>query len=166
LFFRLLQESNPLLVPYCDISEHTIHTAYDLFCKNMHEAGMTLNVIMHPDTARKVFKTLDPSFHLDDQVLRQTDVYKLFNSSLNIVHIFNSCPEDFVFFIPTAEYYSAFPITQDITSLPADDPRKLLLGWVIFEDIGMAIIPTGELGYSHIVCKKMKTETNTPHLVT
>jgi len=28
-----------------------------------------------------------------------------------------------------------FPIKQDITVLPADDPKKLKLGWVIYEDI-------------------------------
>lgn len=35
---------------------------------------------------------------------------------------------------------SAFPIREDITVLPADDPKKLRLGWVIKETIGMCII--------------------------
>jgi hypothetical protein len=34
----------------------------------------------------------------------------------------------------------AFPIRQDITVLPADDPKKLRLGWVIYEEVGIAII--------------------------
>ena len=29
---------------------------------------------------------------------------------------------------------------QDITVLPADDPKKLRLGWVIYEEIGIVII--------------------------
>jgi len=33
-----------------------------------------------------------------------------------------------------------FPIRQDITVLPADDPKKLRLGWVIYEEVGMVII--------------------------
>ena len=34
----------------------------------------------------------------------------------------------------------AFPIRQDITVLPADDPKKLRLGWVIFEEIGVVVM--------------------------
>ena len=39
-----------------------------------------------------------------------------------------------------AEYVDAFPIRQDITVLPADDPKKLRLGWVIYEEIGLVVI--------------------------
>jgi hypothetical protein len=34
----------------------------------------------------------------------------------------------------------AFPIRQDITVLPADDPKKLRLGWVIYEEIGIVVM--------------------------
>ena len=33
-----------------------------------------------------------------------------------------------------------FPIRDDITVLPADDPKKLRLGWVIHEEVGVVII--------------------------
>ena len=33
-----------------------------------------------------------------------------------------------------------FPIREDITVLPADDPAKLKIGWVIYEEIGMCVI--------------------------
>ncbi len=33
----------------------------------------------------------------------------------------------------------AFPVRQDITVLPADDPAKLKLGWKIYESIGSPI---------------------------
>lgn len=35
----------------------------------------------------------------------------------------------------------AYPIRQDITVLPADDPAKLRLGWVIHERLGIEILP-------------------------
>jgi len=34
----------------------------------------------------------------------------------------------------------ALPIRDDITVLPADDPKKLRLGWVVFEEAGEAVI--------------------------
>ena len=33
-----------------------------------------------------------------------------------------------------------FPIRQDITVLPADDPKKLRLGWVIYEEVGIVVM--------------------------
>jgi hypothetical protein len=32
------------------------------------------------------------------------------------------------------------PIRQDITVLPADDPKRLRLGWVVYEELGFALI--------------------------
>jgi hypothetical protein len=34
----------------------------------------------------------------------------------------------------------AFPIRQDSTVLPADDPKKMRLGWVIYEEIGIVVV--------------------------
>jgi len=31
------------------------------------------------------------------------------------------------------------PVRQDITVIPADDPKNLRLGWVIYEEIGLAV---------------------------
>lgn len=56
------------------------------------------------------------------------------------IHVSSKCPTDTVFLLAPAEYVGAFPIRQDITVLPADDPKKLRLGWVIYEEIGVVII--------------------------
>jgi hypothetical protein len=32
------------------------------------------------------------------------------------------------------------PVRQDITVLPADDPKRLRLGWVVYEELGFALI--------------------------
>lgn len=56
------------------------------------------------------------------------------------IHVSSRCPVAVVFLLAPAEYVGAFPIRQDITVLPADDPKKLRLGWVIYEEIGIVII--------------------------
>lgn len=35
---------------------------------------------------------------------------------------------------------NSFPIRDDITVLPADDPKKLRLGWVIHEEVGYVAV--------------------------
>lgn len=40
------------------------------------------------------------------------------------------------------EFVGVMPIVQDIEVMPADEPRRLLLGWVISEIIGLAILNT------------------------
>jgi len=56
------------------------------------------------------------------------------------IHVSSKCPTTTVFLLAPAEYVGAFPIRQDITVLPADDPKKLRLGWVIYEEVGVVII--------------------------
>ena len=45
-----------------------------------------------------------------------------------------------VLVVSSPETVGAFPIRQDITVLPADDPKKLRLGWVIYEEVGIVVI--------------------------
>jgi len=56
------------------------------------------------------------------------------------IHVSSKMPTALVLLLAPAEYVGAFPIRQDITVLPADDPKKLRLGWVIYEEIGIVII--------------------------
>jgi len=56
------------------------------------------------------------------------------------VHISSRMPNNRVLIIASPENVGAFPIRQDITVLPADDPKKLRLGWVIYEEIGIVVI--------------------------
>jgi hypothetical protein len=58
------------------------------------------------------------------------------------IHVSSKMPQTTVMLLAPADYVGAFPIRQDITVIPADDPRKLRLGWVIFEEIGIVIINT------------------------
>ena len=45
-----------------------------------------------------------------------------------------------VLVVVSPDTVGAFPIRQDITVLPADDPKKLRLGWVVYEEIGIVVI--------------------------
>jgi hypothetical protein len=38
------------------------------------------------------------------------------------------------------EFLGVMPIRQDIEVLPADEPKQLKLGWVVSEQIGLAIV--------------------------
>jgi hypothetical protein len=56
------------------------------------------------------------------------------------IHVSSKMATDTVLLLAPAEYVGAFPIRQDITVLPADDPKKLRLGWVIYEEVGIVVI--------------------------
>lgn len=56
------------------------------------------------------------------------------------IHVSSKMPSDRVLCLASPDTVGAFPIRQDITVLPADDPKKLRLGWVIYEEVGVAII--------------------------
>ncbi len=56
------------------------------------------------------------------------------------IHVSSRMPTNTVLVVASPETVGAFPIRQDITVLPADDPKKLRLGWVIYEEIGIVII--------------------------
>ncbi len=56
------------------------------------------------------------------------------------IHVSSRMPVADVFVLAPAEYLGAMPIRQDITVIPADEPRVLRLGWVVYEEIGIVII--------------------------
>ena len=56
------------------------------------------------------------------------------------IHVSSRMPTNTVLILAPADYVGAFPVRQDITVLPADDPKKLRLGWVIYEEVGVCVI--------------------------
>ena len=56
------------------------------------------------------------------------------------IHVSSRMDSTTVLVVASAENVGAFPIRQDITVLPADDPKKLRLGWVIYEEIGIVVV--------------------------
>jgi hypothetical protein len=56
------------------------------------------------------------------------------------IHVSSKMDVNTVLVVASPDTVGAFPIRQDITVLPADNPTKLRLGWVIYEDIGIVVI--------------------------
>lgn len=56
------------------------------------------------------------------------------------IHVSSRMNPNKVFVVASPDTVGAFPIRQDITVLPADDPKKLRLGWVIYEEVGVVIV--------------------------
>lgn len=56
------------------------------------------------------------------------------------IHVSSRMDADTVLVVASPDTVGAFPIRQDITVLPADDPKKLRLGWVIYEEVGIVVI--------------------------
>ena len=56
------------------------------------------------------------------------------------IHVSSRMDQNTVLLVASPETVGAFPLRQDITVLPADDPKKLRLGWVIYEEIGIVVI--------------------------
>lgn len=50
------------------------------------------------------------------------------------------CPMDTVYVLADPEFVGVMPIRQDIQVIPADKPENLRLGWVIYEEIGAAVV--------------------------
>lgn len=49
-------------------------------------------------------------------------------------------PQDTVYVLADPEFVGVMPIRQDIQVIPADKPEELRLGWVIYEEIGLAVV--------------------------
>ncbi len=56
------------------------------------------------------------------------------------LHVSSRMDPQYILCVASPDTVGAFPIRQDITVLPADDPKKLRLGWVIYEEVGVAVV--------------------------
>jgi len=56
------------------------------------------------------------------------------------IHVSSRMNPAKVLVVASPDTVGAFPIRQDITVLPADDPKKLRLGWVIYEEVGVVVV--------------------------
>jgi len=49
-------------------------------------------------------------------------------------------PRGTVYCIAEPEFVGVMPIRQDVNVIPADKPEKLRLGWVVYEELGFAVV--------------------------
>lgn len=56
------------------------------------------------------------------------------------IHVSHRVTPGSVYLLAPAEYVGAIPVRQDISVLPADNPKELRIGWVIYEELGIVVI--------------------------
>ncbi|CAK9251731.1 unnamed protein product [Sphagnum jensenii] len=54
--------------------------------------------------------------------------------------ISNLVPDNSVLVLAPAEFVGVMPVRQEITVIPADKPSRLRLGWVVYQEIGVAVV--------------------------
>lgn len=96
-------------------------------------------IILHPNQYAKI-RTWGPTVFdpASQREILTTGLYgHLFTAD---VHVSSRMEPDKVLVCASPDTVGAFPIRQDITVLPADDPKRLRLGWVIYEDVGIVVL--------------------------
>jgi hypothetical protein len=71
-----------------------------------------------------------------DSLSRDRLAGRFFDTDVMVV---NSCPLNYVFLLPDSSKTGVMPIRQDLAVLPSDDTRRLRVGWVFYEEIGLMI---------------------------
>lgn len=96
-------------------------------------------IIMHANQYATV-RTFGKDFY-DEATTREILTTGLFGHLYTAdIHVSSRMPVDNVLVLASPDTVGAFPVRQDITVLPADDPQRLRIGWVIYEEVGVAII--------------------------
>ena len=49
-------------------------------------------------------------------------------------------PRGTIWVIAEPEFTGVIPIRQDVNVIPADKPERLRLGWVVYEELGVAVV--------------------------
>lgn len=56
------------------------------------------------------------------------------------IHVSTMVPKNHVFILAPPQFVGAIPVRQDITVVPLDDMKRLRMGWVVYQDLGFAVI--------------------------
>jgi hypothetical protein len=114
----------------------SVNTAFRLI--EQHDLVCT-KVVMHANQFATV-RTFGLTFY-DQATQREIITTGLYGHIWTAdIHVSSRMPTNTVLCTASPDTVGAFPIRQDITVLPADDPKKLRLGWVIYEEVGIAVI--------------------------
>ena len=114
----------------------SINTAFRLI--EQHDLVCT-KVVMHANQFATV-RTFGLTFY-DQATQREIITTGLYGHIWTAdIHVSSRMTTNTVLLTASPDTVGAFPIRQDITVLPADDPKKLRLGWVIYEEVGIAVI--------------------------
>jgi hypothetical protein len=128
-------------------SDQTVTQSGDLSIASLNYAFSTVEthdltvakIVMHPQQYADV--RLFGRDVFDEATRRDVLMSGLFGHLWTAdIHVSHRVTPGSVYLLAPAEYVGAIPVRQDITVLPADDPRHLRLGWVIYEEIGIVVI--------------------------
>jgi len=96
-------------------------------------------IVVHPQRYKDI-RTWGKDFY-DEATQRDILMTGLYGHLYSAdIHVSTMVPKNAVYVLAPAQFVGALPVRQDITVLPADDPKRLRLGWVIYEEIGFAVI--------------------------
>jgi len=96
-------------------------------------------VVMHPESYSAV-RSFGKTFY-DEATTREILTTGLYGHLWTAdIHVSSQLDSTKIVVTASPDTVGAFPIRQDITVLPADDPKKLRLGWVIYEEVGIVIM--------------------------
>jgi len=118
------------------LSVNSLNTGFRLI--ESHDL-VTTKLVMHA-TQFATIRILGKDFY-DEATQREIITTGLYGHLWTAdIHVSSRMATDVVLLVASPDTVGAFPIRQDITVLPADDPKKLRLGWVIYEEIGIVVL--------------------------
>lgn len=118
------------------LSVASLNTAYRLI--EQHDL-VAAKVVLHANQYAAI-RTFGKDFY-DEATQREILTTGLYGHLWTAdIHVSSRMDSNTILVIASPENVGAFPIRQDITVLPADDPKKLRLGWVIYEEVGVVIV--------------------------
>lgn len=134
-------------VNFATPTEHAISVAGSLQPENINLA-LTLieeheligaKVVLHPQRYKDI-RVWGKDF-FDEATQRDVLMTGLYGHIYTAdIHVSTMVPKNGVYVLAPAQFVGAMPVRQDVTVLPADDPKLLRLGWVVFEEIGVGVI--------------------------
>jgi hypothetical protein len=114
----------------------SLNTAYRFI--EQHDL-VASKVVCHPNQYAS-FRTFGKQFY-DEATTREILTTGLYGHLWTAdIHVSSQLDTQTILVTSSPDTVGAFPIRQDITVLPADDPKKLRLGWVIFEEVGVVVM--------------------------
>ena len=118
------------------LTTNSLNTAYRLI--EQHDLVAT-KVVLHANQYASI-RTFGKDFY-DEATQREIITTGLYGHLwTGDIHVSSRMDPNTVLVVASPDTVGAFPIRQDITVLPADDPKKLRLGWVIYEEVGIVIV--------------------------
>lgn len=129
------------------LSSQTVTQSGDLNIASLNYAFSTIEsrdltvakIVMHPQQYADV--RLFGRDVYDEATRRDVLMSGLFGHLWTAdIHVSHRVTPGSVYLLAPAEYVGAIPVRQDITVLPADTPKELRLGWVIYEELGIVVI--------------------------